>query len=295
MAMTEMRAVTSFEDSMPLLEAPEQLRQRATEDGFLFFKGLVDPQALLAVRRQIMEICQQHGWLKEGSEPMDGVTPSDFAVIESRDSRWQAFYNDVLKRRDFHALALNPSIIGMLETLFGEKVLPHSRNICRLMFPQTKRFSTPPHQDHFYIGGSDETWTAWIPLGDCPSELGSLAVGRGTHTRGIMDTHEAEGAGGRAVDAEDGVDWYSGDFECGDVLILHSLTIHQGRDNLTADSLRLSVDYRYQPRSHAVRSDSLLPHMGWLDWEEIYAGWPADDALKYYWRDWDLNITERPS
>jgi hypothetical protein len=293
MAMTTMDAVEPYVDSTSLLLTPDQLRQRAAADGFLFFKGLIEPAALLEVRRQIMEICDRHGWLKEGSDILDGISKPGLAVIESGDKRWQAFYNDVLKLRAFQGLALDGAMIAMLETLFGEKVLPHSRNICRLMFPQTQRFSTPPHQDHFYIGGSDETWTAWIPLGDCPTELGSLAVGRGTHTRGMMDVHEAEGAGGQAVDTGADTVWCGGDFECGDVLILHSLTVHQGRDNLTQDRLRLSVDYRYQPRSHPVRADSLLPHMGWIDWDEAYAEWAADDPLKYYWRDWDLNITER--
>ncbi len=230
MAMTTMRAITPYADSMPLLNDPQALRQRGREDGCLFFKGLLPVADLLAVRRHILQACQKHGWLKEGTDLMDGITRTDFSVIESGDPRWKDFYCDVLKLRDFHALALHDAIARIFATLFGEKALPHSRNICRVMFPQTQTHSTPPHQDHFYIGGSDETWTAWIPLGDCPVELGSLAVVRGTH---------------------------------------------------------------YQPLSHPVRADSLLPHMGWIDWEEVYADWKADDPVKYYWQDWDLDVQQR--
>ena len=55
----------------------------------------------------------------------------------------------------FHALALDPAMIGMLEVLFGEQVLTHSRNICRLVFPDMNAHSTPPHQGqllHRWIG-----------------------------------------------------------------------------------------------------------------------------------------------
>jgi ectoine hydroxylase-related dioxygenase (phytanoyl-CoA dioxygenase family) len=79
---------------------------------------------------------------------------------------------------------------------------------------------------------------------------------------------------------------------CGDVLFLHSLTVHQGRDN-RSDRLRLSCDYRYQPRSHPVRADSLEPHLHWLTWDEIYEHWPNDTPVKLYWQNWDLDITPR--
>ena len=293
MAMTTMRDVQPYVDSMPLLTDPQALRQRARQDGCLFFRGLLPQDDVLDVRRQVLDVCARHDWLAEGSDLIEGIVHADRAVIESRDPRWQAFYCDVLKLRAFHALALNRAIIDALGVLFGEAVLPHSRNICRAMFPQTQTHSTPPHQDHFYIGGSDETWTAWIPLGDCPAELGSLAVACGMHEAGfIRDVHEAQGAGGSAVDVGEETAWFGGDFQCGDVLFVHSLAVHQGRDNETEDRLRLSVDYRYQPQSHPVRADSLLPHMGWQDWEDIYADWDADDPLRYYWQAWDLNVRE---
>ena len=108
----------------------------------------------------------------------------------------------------------------------------------------------------------------------------------------IRDVHEAQGAGGRAVDVGEEAGWFGGDFQCGDVLLVHSLAVHQGRDNETKDRLRLSVDYRYQPQSHPVRAGSLLPHMGWQNWEEIYADWDVGDPLRYYWQAWDLNVQE---
>mgnify|MGYP002725692938 CR=1 FL=1 len=293
MAMTTMRNTQTFPDSVPLLDDPVALRQRASEEGCLFFKGLIEPDAILNVRHQVLTICRKHGWLDESSPMEDGVVKAGMSVIEGGDKRWQEFYCDILKLHDFHALSLHPSIMAMFEKLFAGKVLPHPRNICRAMFPESRAYSTPPHQDHFYIGGSEDTWTNWMPLGDCPVELGSLAVAPGTHRAGMFAVHKAQGAGGHGVDVEDDRPWYTGDIMCGDVLILHSHTVHQGRDNLSGNRLRLSVDYRYQPASDPVRSDSLLPHMGWVTWEEIYAGWDEDDPMKYYWEDWGLKVVDR--
>jgi hypothetical protein len=297
MAMSPMQSVEPFLDSTALLADANALRTRASELGYLFFPGLLATAPILRVRQQVLEICQNHDWIAPGTNLIDGVARTndrtDDQVVESTgDPRWKAFYDDAQRLREFHALALSPAILSALEVLFGESVLPHPRNILRVIFPRSAAHSTPPHQDHFYIGGSRDTWTCWFPLGDCSADLGSLAVLPGSHHTGFLEVHEAQGAGGRAVDVDEDGTWAGADFRCGDVLLLHSLMIHQGRDNQT-DRLRLSCDFRYQPRSHPVREDSLVPHMNWLTWEEIYAGWAADDPVRAYWQNWDLDLVRR--
>ena len=293
MAMVEMAHVESLEDVTHLVSDPEALRAKAEEEGLLFFRGLLDPVKVNALRSQILHICDSHGWIKRGTSPEDAIADPDTLVVESRDPKWEAFYNDVQKVRNFHALALDPRILNALEALFGESVLPHSRNICRLVFPNSSTHSTPPHQDNLYIGGSEQTWTVWIPAGDIPESLGGLAVTKGTHKRGKLEDKKAVGAGGRQVEIEDDVVWVAGDYASGDVIFLHSLTVHQGRDNLSGDRFRVSCDFRYQPRSDRVRSDSLLPHMGWLTWKEVYEKWDSNDPVKYYWNKWELDVFER--
>ena len=126
------------------LQNPGKLRQQAKENGYLFFlfRNLIDPERVLEVRHQILDVCRNHGWLMDGSELTAGIAKPDIQVVESKDPRWQAFYDDVQKIRDFHALALEPPLIRAFEVLFGEQVLPHSRNICRLVFPNTDTHST---------------------------------------------------------------------------------------------------------------------------------------------------------
>jgi len=292
MAMVDMFQVEPLQDSTDLLSQPKVFRHRAAEDGYLFFAGLLDPAKVLNLREQILLVCQSHGWTQEGTNSADGLANPNLTVVESGDPRWRAFYEDVQKLRDFHHLALDDNLIQVFEVLFGESVLPHSRNICRLVFPNTALHSTPPHQDNWHIGGSEETWTAWLPCGHCPVSLGSLVIAKGSHQHGKLAHKEASGPGGRQAEVEAKQTWVGGDYACGDVVILHSLTIHQGRDNLSGDRLRVSCDFRYQPMSHPVRVDSLMPHAR-LKWEEIYQDWDPNDKLKYYWQNWDLQIVER--
>jgi hypothetical protein len=58
---------------------------------------------------------------------------------------------------------------------------------------------------------------------------------------------------------------------------------------VTADRLRLSVDYRYQSPAAPICEPSLRPHMGELTWEDVYRDWPPSD-LQYYWRRLSLTV-----
>ena len=292
MAMTLMKNVTPFKDATSILESPEEIRSFAHKEGYLFFKNLLPEEDVIALRKPIIDIVQTYGWLAPNTPPLLGVAAPDVPENKENTTQWRDFYCDVQRLLEFHELALHPRLIRPLEILFNEPVLPHSRDILRLLFPNSERYSTPPHQDNYYIGGSEMTWTAWFPLGDCPDDLGGLACAPGTHERGRLETHAAEGAGGRGVELDDSTRWATAPMTCGDVLFLHSLTVHQGRDN-RSDRLRLSCDYRYQPRSHPVRADSLEPHLHWLTWDEIYEHWPNDTPVKLYWQNWDLDITPR--
>jgi hypothetical protein len=259
---------------------PDILRERARRDGYVLVRGLVPPHDLLAVRAGILRCLMDAGWCDEAAR-----VPAELPRhAEGADPEFMALYDGVQRLETFHRLALHPAVVGLFATLWGEAVLPHPRNIARIMFPRHTGTTTPAHQDHLLIGGTPETWTAWIPLGDCPLALGGLAVMAGSHREPLLAVSPAAGAGGVSVNAEAlEYPWVGGDLEAGDVLAFHSHTVHAALPNLTAERMRLSVDFRYQPLSHPVRADSLLPHYGRLSWDEIYAAWASADG-QYYWR-----------
>lgn len=294
MAMTLMQRTDKLLDSSVLLGNRFAIQDQANTNGYLYLRGLIDKNRLLNLRKRILNRCEAHGWLEPKKPLMSGIARVGVAHLEGGSSSgesWRRLYDELQQSRAFHAMAHDPALIRAMELLFGGPALPHPRNIARIVFPGTAQFTTPPHQDFVHIGGTPNTWTAWIPCGDCPRDLGGLAIWPGSHRLGLLETHEAMGAGGKGVTVPDDVEWLTGDLECGDVLLFHSHTVHQALDNQT-NRLRISLDYRYQPRAEPVRWDSLLPHYHRLSWDQIYSDWPEDDPLKHYWRHWDLAVCE---
>ena len=43
------------------------------DEGYLFFKRLQDPDKLWALRREMLTVMQQGGWLVAGTDPVDGI------------------------------------------------------------------------------------------------------------------------------------------------------------------------------------------------------------------------------
>jgi ectoine hydroxylase-related dioxygenase (phytanoyl-CoA dioxygenase family) len=271
-------------ESNTLLNQPDTMRARAWEDGYLFFRSLLDPKPILEVRQKITSICAKAGWLAPNTDPMEGIAQPDITWV-SPHPEFMKVYNVILKVEEFHALAHEKPLITLFNTLFGEPTLVHARHIARIIFPQNVKYTTPAHQDYYHIRGTENCWTAWIPLGDCPQELGGIALLRSSHCEGLQSVQPAYGAGGVGIDTTSMPhEELSTDYRIGDVLVFHSLTIHRGLPNLTADRVRFSVDYRYQPLSQPVTASSFLPHHGQITWEEVYADWKSE-RYKYYWRD----------
>jgi hypothetical protein len=281
--------LAEFLVSNDALNDPQELRRRADRDGYLFFRGLIDPQPLLNVRRQILELCQKGGWLAEGKPLMEGIAKPDVKWVEPQPEFMKVYY-EIMKLEDFHALAHHPALLDLYRKLFGEEVLVHARNIARIIFPDNTKFTTPSHQDWVHIQGTQETYSAWIPLSDCPRELGGLAVLAGSHKSGLAEHREAYGAGGIGIDTERlPYPWVASEFHLGDFVTFQSMTIHKGLHNITKDRIRLSVDFRYQGVSQPVVEGSIKPHYGTQTWEEIYAGWKSTEH-QYYWTKYNLNL-----
>jgi ectoine hydroxylase-related dioxygenase (phytanoyl-CoA dioxygenase family) len=124
---------------------------------------------------------------------------------------------------------------------------------------------TPPHQDYFYIKGTPDTYTCWIPAGDCPEELGGLAVMPGTNQLGMLRHEPMQGTGGHGVSHERceemGKPWLTADFKTGDLLLFHGHTLHKALDNRTEDRLRVSLEYRFQRKKDDIDPGSMAIHM----------------------------------
>jgi ectoine hydroxylase-related dioxygenase (phytanoyl-CoA dioxygenase family) len=273
-----------FRESTAHLDDARELTRRIEQDGYLFFRGLLEPAELDPVRGLFLEKIEERGWLARD-------TPAEEARLAIKGFRsahpsYYAMQEAVLQLEEFHALAHAAPIVGLFERLLGDEILVHPNVVARMNFPGPD-MATAPHQDHYDIRGTTETYTAWIPLHDCPSVRGSLEVAAGSHRRGLCEVGVRPGQIEESVlDPEPGI-WTGGDFRLGDVLIFHSLTVHRSAPNLT-NRLRLSVDYRYQRVRDPVDLRLVTLRSPKLSWENIYAGWKSD-RHKYYWRKWNLN------
>ncbi len=231
----------------PLPIAPgddEGRRARAHEDGFLYVPGLLAPAQLAPLRALVDEALARRGWLVDGR--------SDPALRLGRwdDTRWTAFLADVLASAPYQALAAAPELLGVIRLLCGDDPELHVGDVCRLVSPGAVDLTTPPHQDAAYLRDAADVWTAWLALGPCPLALGPLALYPGSHTGGLR-AHAPVAAGDGVVgtDVPEGAPWCASALAPGDVLFFSSLTIHRALPNVTADELRVSVDYRYRPRA----------------------------------------------
>lgn len=297
-------ATRIFEDATPLLAQPDALRERAEKDGYLFFKGLLDKDELRQVRYQMLDVMQQWGLLDsrhaidEGIGDYEAVNKLTLESFRGYGVPWE-LYKQIQRLEAFHQLAHQPALLQAYRILFGSEVLPHPRNIARIVMPHRELKATPSHQDFIHIQGTPETWTAWFPLGDCPRELGGLAMLEGSYKSGVLGVTNHGGAGGlESVLCSMDLEWAEGDYELGDVIIFHSHTVHKALPNRQGNQIRLSCDFRYQPLHLPVDRSSLQPHGGEaaLPWEEVYEGW-VNEKLQYYWTelplvlsDWDENV-----
>jgi hypothetical protein len=293
-ATKEPTVIVGFDDATPLLSDPEALRAQADRDGYLFFKGLLPTEVVLDLRKQLLEVLDGFDWLRKDLDLMSGVAnPATVRDMEAWGGTGvtQAAYLATQKLELFHRLPHHPRLIRMYESLFGKAVLPHPRNIARLMIPYPGAAPTPIHQDFIHIQGTRNVWTAWIPFGDIPRELGGLSVLKGSHKYGVFAVTAAAGAGGlESILCNIDLPWVEHDYEVGDVLTFHSWTAHKSLPNLVGDRVRLSCDYRYQPGDEDIEEKSLKPHGLIADWADIYAGWPDSD-LKYYWTKHNLVLS----
>ena len=289
--MTE--ELSEFKVSNDLIDKPAALRRRITQDGYLFFKQLYDPDHLQQLRLEILGVIKNGGWLRADSNLASGIVDLSQRCAEG-DTAYTDVYHEVYKLEMFHQSGHWQTVLDTMRKIINGPVLAHPQKIARLWFPQHTAHTTPAHQDFVHFQGSYETFTCWTPVGDCPKELGGLAVIPGSHRQNtVLEHHFSLGAGSLTVDAnrQTGT-WTTTNYQMGDSLIFHSLLLHRALPNLTEDRLRVSLDNRYQALGLAIAEHMLEPHLAGfspLSWEEVYADWQSQE-FQYYWKDLELPV-----
>ncbi len=274
--------IKPFADSTALVRDGAALAANLDRDGYIFLRGVLPRDEIMAIRRELLGLAAKGGWLKSG-EPLESGTANLDKACKDPEPRYLEFFKPMWKLESLHRMKQHPNIIALFERIFGEPVLAHPMFVLRNIFPQTQSFdfTTGSHQDKIHIGGG-QSFACWMPLGDCPTSKGGLIMAEGSHKRGVLDFELAQGAGGIEVSEKFEDKWVGGDFAAGDVVIFSDTTVHKALPNKSGE-LRQSFDARYQRLSDPVAELAVLPYAGILPWEEVYAGWKTDD-MKYYWQ-----------
>jgi ectoine hydroxylase-related dioxygenase (phytanoyl-CoA dioxygenase family) len=273
-----------FTDSTALRADPEALRHVLDTEGYLLLRGLLPEEGVAAVRRHVLAVAKEHGWtLDSRTDGMPDANPRE-QVFEGQPG-FSEVHRKMWFSRDFHALAHDASLLGLMTVLLDDEVLVHPRKVLRAVFPGTRggAVGTGWHQDYPEIQGSSATLTMWAPLAGVRPEYGSLIVLPRSHGHGLAPLRLSDTTVGWEADisAEHEPCW--GTLDPGDVLIFSGLTIHKSGPN-RGRGLRLSVDFRYQPLSDPISRNCLDIVSEPYEWDNVYTNWAPTDDLRYYWR-----------
>lgn len=245
----------------------DALRQQYREQGYLWLKGILDRDEILAFRRRYFAAMAPSGILAEGTDPVEGIASGGPVDHELHNK----LLMEIVRSAAYEAFCLQPRVRCFFEEFLQGEVYLHKRKIIRSTSPGAA-FSTPAHYDLVYLrGGADTVCTAWIPIGDTPVEMGGLVYLEGSDQVGRR--MEAEFAARNAeLSPEERISaynknmaeggwvtknlpemaerfntrWLMADYEAGDMMVHSAYMIHAATANMDASRMRLSTDIRYQ-------------------------------------------------
>ena len=273
----EAEALTESLFSTPIFDLQEVFREK----GYLFFRSFF-PKALIEEKREaVLHILHSEGWGKLEHGKCIALSPAHSMHSPS-------FYQCVrrlMEEEALHQLAEFPPLSQLMNRLLEKKVFCHPNKMIRVTYPYhlNPKDKVPPHQDLFHVKGERETLTAWIPLGNYPSEAGGLLVAPETHKRGLFPVKwSGKGRARTSESALEKIVWYTTHYRMGDLLILDALTLHQSGKN-EQDHFRLSLDCRFSSALGAVNEAELLPpyypHVP--HWDTLCRNWDDPNRLAY--------------
>lgn len=269
-----------------------ELQEEIDSKGYVLIRELLPRHAVQSVLTDVTGILSAQSWLTPESNPLERI-PRPGATFGDPDPIFKSVYQQVFNLESFHALPHESALRNVMKMLVGEQVLVHPKPIGRLIFPNCDRLVVHAHQDYEFMGGDPEFFTVWIPLHDCPVDMGPLRILEGSHRFGVQQ-HQRENLHVPEIPIDDaaGDNWVGGPVSAGDVLIFHSLTVHAASPNVS-DRMRISLDCRFQDAHHALNPSNLVfSGESGKSWEKTYAGWQSDD-LQFYWK--SIPLTFNPS
>jgi hypothetical protein len=251
-------------DSMPVATDAAVLRERIAGEGYVFFRGLLDADEVRMVGHQVAASLHARGLLARRSSctyPRPRSRP-----LGIQDQSYWDLYRAAQAIEAVHRLPHDPRLQGLMHLILGEDVFVHPSCIMRMVWPAAYGGPRNPnvHRD-FPNWRIPDMFTTWIPFLDCPRKRGGLHLLRGSQNQGLACP---------SVLNERDPAWATADYEPGDVVVFHALTVHGAPPNRTGQ-IRLSTDYRWQALSVPAPHWVLNPDGAVPGWDVLTAGWSS--------------------
>lgn len=237
-----------------LLGDREALKQFWDENGYWYFKDVLDKEVIAELRGHWIVYLQKHGLIDEGvnENRYNHSGFEDKAIEPSVLSRIPNFNESNLHK----ILTENPKINATMKELMGDEPfwlpIAEYRANPPIDDPEKTRLIYP-HQDSFYSRGL-KMKICWIPVDTVDPDIGGCAWLAGGHKGPILHDLNNPPLFPIPTDAIPRDGWKSGTFEPGDIVLFDLDTPHSGLTNISKDRFRMSFDIRVTEASGKVPS-----------------------------------------
>jgi hypothetical protein len=227
---------TELSDSRSIFGDGPALRARIAVDGYVFLRGLLDPDTVRSVGRAGLGQLRDAGWTEDGPDPVAAAPRRPVRAVRMRDAFGDPGYRKILTDPGFNRIPFVSPLAALMGQILGPAGICYPLKLPRVVYPVTFAPHQPGNFVHKDYRAVQDMFTCWVPLGEVPPRLGGLAVHPGSqHTARVRV---------RPLDhLEPG--WLTTDYQPGDVLVFHCLTTHAALPN-REDRMRFSAEYRWQ-------------------------------------------------
>ncbi len=267
---TSENAFGELHSSEDLLGQPELLRQRLSEDGYLYIRNFLPRDIVQSARVSLLERLLKGGFLNPAAPLESGIA--------NPDNTPKFMPNLANPNPEVARVVFGPELTGFYAKLFGGPIRHFDYIWVRSMPRGT---GTPAHCDLVYMGrGTHRLLTCWVPYGEVPLEESPLMLLEDSHKKSERiknylesdvdsycenrpkEVQKVKINGGWSMPGwlsknpitlreKLGGRWLSAHFQPGDFLTFQMNMIHASLDNQT-DKVRLSTDTRYQLASEPI-------------------------------------------
>lgn len=238
----DLKKLKPLHEANAFLDDPKALDRMWAEDGYLFFRDVIDKDAIADLKKTYIDALVELGVVDAGAtEPIwNGSNVDDFPFkIEQ-----------IEKSKIWERFSKYPSVRALGAKVFHDDPL---------FLPMTEYRVTPPgppnegdallfrHQDALLNAGIPFR-VFWIPVSDADAAAGGLIVAEGWNRRGLV--HDPDDYPKYAIPEHTipDADWRRSDYHPGDVLVFDVMTPHSGAWNCS-NTFRCSMDLRVMKSS----------------------------------------------